>query len=128
MPRPASPLGEAVPIGAFWLRLRWGWERKQWGYRRCRCEGDGLGTRRVAVQDTTESMAGLAVAIVEARQLIVGTVSVAHAMVVMSVVADMESRWFLFVLTIRRRRSPDGLQRKQDQEEDGYPATHKFRV
>ena len=128
MPRPASPLGEAVPIGAFWLRLRWGWERKQWGYRRWRCEGDGLGTRRVAVQDTTESMAGLAVAIVEARQLIVGTVSVAHAMVVMSVVADMESRWFLFVLTIRRRRSPDGLQRKQDQEEDGYPATHKFRV
>lgn len=128
MPRPASPLGEAVPVGAFWLRLRWVWERKQWGYRRSRFEGDGLVTRRIAVQGATESMAGLAVAIVEARQLIVGTVSVAHAMVVMGMVPDMESRWFFFVLTIRRRRSPDGLQRKQDQEEDGNPATHKFRV
>ncbi len=97
MPRPASPLGEAVPVGAFWLRLRWGWERKQWGYRRCRCEGDGLGTRSVAVQGATESMAGLAVAIVEAGYLIVRAVSVAHAMVVMGVVADMESRRFLFV-------------------------------
>ncbi len=128
MPRPASPLGEAVPVGAFWLRLRWGWERKQWGYRRCRCEGDGLGTRSVAVQGATESMAGLAVAIVEAGYLIVRAVSVAHAMVVMGVVADMESRRFLFVLAIRRRHSPDGLQRKQYQEEDGNPATHKFRV
>ena len=128
MPRPASPLGEAVPIGAFWLRLRWGWERKQWGYRRCRCEGDRLGTRRVAVQDTTESMAGLAVAIVEARQLIVGAVIVAHPMVVMGVMADMEGLRFLFVLAIRRRRSPDGLQRKQHQEEDGNPATHNFGV
>lgn len=128
MPRPASPLGEAVPIGAFWLRLRWCGEYKHGSHRRWRRESDGLGTRGLAVQDTTESMTGLAVAIVETWQLIVGTVSVAHAMVVMSVVADMESRRFLFVLTIRRRRSPDGLQRKQDQEEDGYPATHKFKV
>lgn len=73
-------------------------------------------------------MASLAVTIVETRQLMVRAVSVAHAMVVMSVVADMESRRFLFMLAIRRRHSPDGLQRKQYQEEDGNPATHKFGV
>ncbi|SRR5574343_871278 len=128
MPRPASPLGEAVPIGAFGLRLRWGWECKHWSHRRWRRESDGLGTRGLAVQGATESMAGLAVAIVEARQLIVGAVSVAHPMVVMGVMADMEGLRFLFVLAIRRRRSPDGLQRKQHQEEDGNPATHNFGV
>ncbi len=128
MPRPASPLGEAVPIGAFWLRLRWCGERKHGSYRRCRCESDRLGTRSIAVQGTTKSMASLAVTIVETRQLMVRAVSVAHAMVVMSVVADMESRRFLFVLAIRRRRSPDGLQRKQYQEEDGNPATHRSEV
>ena len=73
-------------------------------------------------------MAGLAVAIVEARQLIVGAVSVAHPMVVMGVMADMEGLRFLFVLAIRRRRSPDGLQRKKYQEEDGNPATHRSEV
>lgn len=128
MPRPASPLGEAGPIGAFWLRLRWCGERKHGSYRRCRCERDRLGTRSIAVQGTTKSMASLAITIVETRQLIVGAVSVAHAMVVMGVVADMKSLRFLFVLAIRRRRSPDGLQRKQYQEEDGNPATHKFGV
>ncbi|MBX3670932.1 MAG: hypothetical protein KF778_21245 [Rhodocyclaceae bacterium] len=73
-------------------------------------------------------MAGLAVAIVEARQLIVRAVSVAHPMVVVGVVAYMEGLRYLFVLAIRRRRSPNGLQRKQHQEEDGNPATHKTEV
>ena len=128
MPRPASPLGEAVPIGAFWLRLRWRGECKHWDYRGCGRDSDGLGTRSIAVQGTTESMAGMAIAMVKIRQLMVRAVSVAHAMVVMSVVADMESRRFLFVLAIRRRRSPDGLQRKKYQEEDGNPAAHKSKV
>lgn len=128
MPRPASPLGEAVPIGAFWLRLRWCGECKYGSHRRWRRESDGLGTRGLAVQGATESMAGLAVAIVEARQLIVRAVSVAHPMVVVGVVAYMEGLRYLFVLAIRRRRSPNGLQRKQHQEEDGNPATHKTEV
>lgn len=128
MPRPASPLGEAVPIGAFWLRLRWCGEYKHGSHRRWRRESDGLGTRGLAVQDTTESMTGLAVAIVETWQLIVRAVSVAHTMVVVGVVADMEGLRFLFVLAIRRRRSPDGLQRKQHEEEDGNPATHRSEV
>jgi hypothetical protein len=34
----------------------------------------------------------------------------------------------LLMLTIRRRRSPNGLQRKQNQKEDSNPATHSLKV
>ncbi len=130
MPRPASPLGEVSPVGAFWLCLRRGGESKYRRYRRCRCEGNGLSTRCVAVQGTTKSVASLAVAIIHAEKWLVsiGTVDIDYAVVVVGVVPNMEADRLFLVLAIRCRRSPDGLQWKQYQEEDGNPAAHKSKV
>lgn len=70
-------------------------------------------------------MAGLAIAIVHARQQGVRRVASGIAGVVfVYVVPGVEAGRCAFVLAIRRRCRPDGLQRKQHQEEDGNPATH----
>lgn len=82
----------------------------------------------VAVECTAIGMTRLAVPIIGARQIAVGAIWMAGPLMLMGVVTHMKAGRLLLVLAIRRRRSPDGLQRKQNQKEEGNPAMHGARV
>ena len=127
-PKPASPLGEAKPVGAFWLSLWRCWQRNDRDYRRGRGKSKGLSTMAVTIQRTAKCMTSLAIAIVHARQFAVGVIRMVSPLMLMGMVTNMEAGRLFLVLAIRRRRSPNGLQRKQNQKEDGNPATHKSKV
>jgi hypothetical protein len=73
-------------------------------------------------------MAHLAIAIVHARQFAVGAIHMVGTLMLVGMVTNMEAGGFFLVLAIRRRRSPNGLQRKQNQKEDGNPEAHKSKV
>jgi hypothetical protein len=73
-------------------------------------------------------MTSLAIAIFHTRQFAVDAIRVVGTLMLVGMVTNMEADGLLLVLAIRRRRSPNGLQRKQNQKEDGNPATHKAKV
>jgi hypothetical protein len=128
MPKPASPLGDAIPVGAFWFSLWRCWQRKDRSYRRGRSDNEGFCTVGIAVHGTAKSMTCLAIAISHARQFAVGAICIVGTLMLVGMVTNMEAGGLVLVLAIRRRRSPNGLQRKKKQKEDGNPATHNLEV
>jgi len=72
---------------------------------------------------TACSLAHMAVGVAGCRAI--GAVLVRFgALVLMGVVADMHALGAFLVRAVRRSRSPEGLQRQQQKQEDGEPAAH----